>query len=481
MRLKFDLPFSSNQKMSSQPNDLTALVKFISDSVAVVTSEYAKAGHAPPSLDSTAQDPFHSPELVPQQLAIAIKTIEAACTQLSATVTSAGHVVTNKAYNFMEPVCLSVALGAKVTEHLLDKPKGLHVDELGRLTDQDPGKLGRVLRTLATNHVYTEVTPNVFANNRLSMKLLSTDPVSSLVRIMTDECLKGGAVVGDVFKDPATRKSYRLEDSAFQRAHGVSVFTHYGGSFGQAMVGWAQVTGRAMLPKIYPWGNLPGNSTVIDVGGGNGHATLDLLKAFPALKIIVQDTPAVAIQGREYWKKEYPIAIQDKKVDFIGFDFLAESPVTDGTIYYVRVQSLFRLIELKLLSKVFHRHDWPDDDCIKILKNVRKSVGPTSRLLISQSSLSRSSHNILIPVDEFVVQYIVRGGLASESQAPRPLLPNYGAANRRLYQQDINMLLQFNSKERTLDEFIKLGEASGFRFQKLWDGGEAGIVEFVPA
>lgn len=45
----------------------------------------------------------------------------------------------------------------------------------------------------------------------------------------TDECLKGGAVVGDVFKDPTTRKSYRLEDSAFQRAHGVSVFTHYGG------------------------------------------------------------------------------------------------------------------------------------------------------------------------------------------------------------------------------------------------------------
>ncbi len=96
---------------------------------------------------------------------------------------------------------MSVALGAQVTEHLLDKPKGLHVDELGRLTDQDPGKLARVLRTLATNHVYTEgscdlmlhscaeltrglVTPNVFANNRLSMKLLATDPVSSLVRIM---------------------------------------------------------------------------------------------------------------------------------------------------------------------------------------------------------------------------------------------------------------------------------------------------------
>ncbi len=51
---------------------------------------------------------------------------------------------------------MRVALDAKLTDHLLDKPKGLHVEELGRLSDHDPGKLGRILRTLATNHVYTE-------------------------------------------------------------------------------------------------------------------------------------------------------------------------------------------------------------------------------------------------------------------------------------------------------------------------------------
>ncbi len=82
------------------------------------------------------------------------------------------------------------------------------------------------------------------------------------------------------------------------------------------MVGWAQVTGKAMLPKskhscsmmddaanvyiaVYPWGSLPTNSTVVDVGGGNGHAMLDLLKAFPSFNAVVQDTRAIAIQGRE--------------------------------------------------------------------------------------------------------------------------------------------------------------------------------------
>lgn len=82
------------------------------------------------------------------------------------------------------------------------------------------------------------------------------------------------------------------------------------------MVGWAQVTGKAMLPKskhrcsmmddavnvyiaVYPWGSLPADSTIVDVGGGNGHAMLDLLRAFPSFKAIVQDTRAIAIQGRE--------------------------------------------------------------------------------------------------------------------------------------------------------------------------------------
>ncbi len=81
--------------MTAPPNDLTSLVKLISDSVAVVTSEYAKAGHASPTLESTAQDPFRSPESVSERLKTAIKTIEAACAQLSATVASPGHVITN--------------------------------------------------------------------------------------------------------------------------------------------------------------------------------------------------------------------------------------------------------------------------------------------------------------------------------------------------------------------------------------------------
>ncbi|KAJ8462635.1 hypothetical protein ONZ45_g17865 [Pleurotus djamor] len=414
-------------------DELDALTKLIFDSVSVVKSSYAGARHPPP-----------------KQLKNAIKTIEAACAQLTATVANPGHVV--KLYGSVEPACIGIVTEAKIADLLLDKPEGVHVDELGKLSDQNPGKLSRILRTLATNHIFLEgFAPNVFANNRLSMKLLSADPVSTFAVVMSDHTMKSCALLGDVFADPKKRKSERLEDTAFQLAHGVTFFeflsdvniffcapriassshpspqpknTRYYERFNRAMVGWESVTGKEMLPRIYPWDQLPLGSTVVDVGGGNGHVVLPLLRTFPGLSIIVQDTPTVVSQGREYWDKEFPDAVKAQKVAFVSFDFLTESPVKEGVIRHVL-------------------HNWPDDQCVLILKNVRKAASVTSKLLIH----------------EFVPQHIVRGGFAAENQAPAPLPPNWGAAR---------------------NEHLRHSSSWGFQFVKVWDGGEASLIEFVP-
>jgi hypothetical protein len=80
---------------------------------------------------------------------------------------------------------------------------------------------------------------------------------------------------------------------------------------------------------------------------------------------------------------------------------------------------------------------------------------------------------------------VVRPGyrLAEEDakfiQAPEPLLPNYGEGRIRQYIMDVNMMVVFNSKERTLEDFIKLGQLAGLEFVKLWETGEMGLVEFV--
>ena len=82
--------------------------------------------------------------------------------------------------------------------------------------------------------------------------------------------------------------------------------------------------------------------------------------------------------------------------------------------------------------------------------------------------------------DEYILQAANRvpEEKSPVKQAPEPLLPNYGGGRIRQYNLDIQMMAMLNSEERRLPEFIKLGEAAGLEFVKLWDLGEMGLVEY---
>ena len=47
------------------------------------------------------------------------------------------------------------------------------------------------------------------------------------------------------------------------------------------------------IPLVYPWADLPEDSVICDIAGNNGHVMLDLIKAFPRLKVVVQDLEGV--------------------------------------------------------------------------------------------------------------------------------------------------------------------------------------------
>ena len=82
--------------------------------------------------------------------------------------------------------------------------------------------------------------------------------------------------------------------------------------------------------------------------------------------------------------------------------------------------------------------------------------------------------------DEYILQHANRvpEGKSSFTLAPEPLLPNYGAGRIRQYNLDMDMMAMLNSEERQLDAFVRLGEAAGLKFEKLWDFGEMGLVEY---
>ncbi|KAF5335915.1 hypothetical protein D9757_005092 [Collybiopsis confluens] len=428
-----------------QAENLKALVDILFNAVNVVTTEYAKGGHLVPSLDSTEPGPFDAPENVSPALFNAVRTIEAACAQLSfVAVASPGHVMTNNlSYGYYEPSALLVVCNAKVADILLDKPDGMHISEIAKASGLNEGKLGRIIRMLVTKHCFREVKPDIFANNRLSIKLLSTDPVSACVGTMTDEVQKGAVFLNEALFDPESGHSSLATDTAFKRAHGYSFFDYYGRvmlcfdvlsqyvcaltrekRFSQAMVGWGAVTGKGNLSKAYPWSTCRPGTTVCDIGGGNGHIMLDLIKSAPQLKAIIQDTPTVIEHGKELWGNDRPDLVQSGSVRFKAIDFFKDTPVACCDFYYLR----------------HVLHDWPDFECFKILQNIRNAAQSSSKLLLH----------------EFVLQHAVRGSGGMIEEAPEPLLPNFGMGHIRLYQQDMNMMNLFNSGERTLQEFIKM-------------------------
>jgi hypothetical protein len=78
-------------------------------------------------------------------------------------------------------------------------------------------------------------------------------------------------------------------------------------------------------------------------------------------------------------------------------------------------------------------HDWKDDQVLEILRNIRKAImpGPTSRLIVMESIL----------------------GLTRSQRLSR--------------YADLNMMVTANGLERSLADWTKLAENSGWNIQKV--------------
>jgi len=337
----------------------------------------------------------------------------------------------------------------------------MHISEIGKKTGLEERKAGRILRLLATNHVFREVSENVFTNNRLSTQLLSTNPLSSMGLHFSDESPKAGALLSDVLTDKEWGHSYSPTQTAFNKSTGYPepLFIYFekdvprgaelGARFGVGMIGWGDAIAAKAIIYEFPWKELGNGATVCDVAGGVGNISLQLAKAHPNLRLILQDLPERIQQAKnEVWPKECPEAISEGRITFKPIDFFASSPVPGCDVYY--------------LKNVIH--DWTDVDSIKILSGVKKAMAPHSRLLIQEYIIQPANR---VPEEK-----------SPYKQAPAPLLPNYGGGRIRQYSLDLHMMILLNSEERRLPQFIRLGEAAGLEFVKLWDLGEMGLVEY---
>ncbi|KAK0214410.1 S-adenosyl-L-methionine-dependent methyltransferase [Armillaria fumosa] len=442
------------------PSQLSQLVSLITNATKLVEDTFAETARPDvPSLDDTTPHPLDS-QVLSIEMREAIQTIEGACAQLCALVARPNRTVLNRVFGIVEPACIRVVVNFNIADHLLDKPEGLHISDLGALSGAEPRKLGRIMRLLASKHCFREVDRDIFANNRLSMMLLSTNGLSSLADFFTDESNKALSMLTETLKDSDWGHSYSPIQAPFNywSKYPGTIYSWYqgveaekGARFGIAMKGWGDSTETWAVVNAFPWGSLRDGAIVCDFGGGIGVISMKLVDAHPNLRIVLQDLPSqIEMAKNEIWPKSCPGAVEDGRVEFKAIDFFLESPVEGCDVYFLK----------NIL------HNWPDNECKTILKRIGTAMSTNSRLLIF----------------DYIIQHANRDGDIPQwpglKPAPEPLLPNYGAGRMIQYNIDLDMMCVFNSQERSLGHFIELGKEAGLRFVHVWDAREASIIEF---
>lgn len=439
---------------------IEALLTLINTSARDAIALYEQYGDVP-SIDQTQPHPLDD-EIDQVALKSAIRTLEGACAQITATLAPPAHTAINlvQVYDY---ACVRVAARENVSDILLNYPKGLHVSELSKKINIEPKKLARIMRLLATRGCYNEVDMDVFANNRLSLILLNENPVRHMILLHVEAAGKGASVLYETLKDPKIAYSY--EPSIAPTMYAINKEGTEGTFFdwmarndGQresyhtSMRALNTIMGSLAVLNHFPFEKY---STVVDVGGGIGAFSLPLAKTHKNVKITIHDLPEALVQARGIWARECPEALAENRVQFEELNFFEQVPVKGKDIYYLR-----NII-----------HDWPDHESALILSNLRKALGPNSRVLIHDYVLRQLSRK----------QAAVEASQLGVVSAPEPLLANFGAGNMRSYQQDMTMWFVHNAKERTLQDCLTLATAAGLKLEKVWDLAEACVLEYSAA
>jgi hypothetical protein len=251
---------------------------------------------------------------------------------------------------FWQSRALAVAAELELADRLAEGP--LQIDDLAVRTRTHAPSLFRLLRSLESLGIFSQVSPRVFANTPSSGCLRKNVP-HSLSAFVRAELSTGG---GMYEAWGSLGGSIRTGNKAFDQIYGYDFWEFCrrnpgaGKVFNEAMSEVRKGTAPAVTSS-YDWGRF---SVIADIGGGLGVQLHNILDAFPSCRGILFDQPNVVEQ-----------AISHERVERIGGNFFDHVPAG---------------ADLYILNGVIH--DWTDSESLTILDKVRQAMKPDARLAI---------------------------------------------------------------------------------------------------
>jgi hypothetical protein len=284
-----------------------------------------------------------------------------------------------------------------------------------------PQSLYRLMRTLASLGILTESAGQKFGLTPVGQALVSSAPGAARSTVLT-LC---GPLFAQAFEQ--LEHSVRTGETGFIKATGMNIFEalaqrpEEAQMFSETMVGFHGSEPPAVA-AAYDFSTL---GTIVDVGGATGNMLAAILAQHPQPRGLLFDLPHV-VTGAPALLEQHGVT---SRVSLAGGDFFQSVP-SGGDAY--------------ILSHIIH--DWSEEQCLTILRNVRKAMSPSSKLLL--------------------VEFVLPSG-----DAPHP--------GKIL---DMVMLTLPGGTERTEPEYAALLAKAGFRLQRvLPTASPASIVEATPA
>ncbi|WP_328609588.1 COMT family class I SAM-dependent methyltransferase [Amycolatopsis sp. NBC_00345] len=330
-----------------------------------------------------------------------------------ATQDSAVYLLTEAmGYTFSAALRAAAILG--VADHLVDGPRT--PGELASPTNSNADFLYRILRLLATRDVFRED-----GNGRFHLtpraEALRTDVPSSARRGIIMSTMRTHWLTAFELAT-AVRTGRQVCETVF----GAPFFDHLaqdpdgGAEFHNGMESFSDAA-RQFALRAYEF---PEFGTVVDVGGGHGGFLADVLRRNPGLRGVLFD--------QEHVLANHCLGqLTDDRWDLAAGDFFAAAP-TGGDLY----------------TLMYILHDWSDAECVRILRNCRRAMGPDARIAVFDS---------VVPVGND---------------------PDYAKV------LDIIMLMMLTGRERTATEFEQLFAEAGLELTRIVPTrGPLSVIEAV--
>lgn len=288
---------------------------------------------------------------------------------------------------FRLSAALSVAAELGISDLLADGPRP--VDELAASVSVDAETLLRLLRALSSVGVYAEAD-GAYANTALGEGLRSDVPGSMrpLARTLQDPAL--WAAWGHL------GHSIRTGENAFKDLHGKDVWEHreahpeHNEVFNDTMAALSSVIAGAVA-QVYDFGEA---SSVCDVGGGRGVLLAAVLAANPRLTGTVFDLEHV-----------------------VGRTAPPGAPESVAARWSVATGNFFEAVpaaDAYLLKSILH--DWPNGECVTILRTCRRSLAPGGVVLVVEGLIDRSGHEAEAAFSDLNMLVLPGGRERTESQ-----------------------------------------------------------------